>query len=296
MNRGFRSACGVLGLLAFAACADEDGFQGGSAVIASVPGSVVGLHAPDTAADVWPFAFPEDVLPTGASTRPIVVFLDAGHGAKDNPGNSSCFCVKEADFTEALAHDVMGYLDELSGFSVVLSRSGNQLVSYADRVEAARRARADVFVSLHSDIRGAPREWSPDGGSSKCLLSHEAPGFSVLFSDEGAAPLPGSRRRLADAIASSLLEARFLPYGGAEYAGLYDFVDGSPEGVFVDRHEPNKRIFVLRRTAMPAVIVETHNALDSREAILWEDPIVRRTFSLALAKGLAVALGAHETL
>jgi hypothetical protein len=40
---------------------------------------------------------------------------------------------------------------------------------------------------------------------------------------------------------------------------------------------------------MPAVIVETHNALDSREAILWEDPIVRRAFSLALAKGLVLA-------
>ncbi len=152
-------------------------------------------------------------------------------------------------------------------------------------MEAARRVGADVFVSLHSDIRGKPDEWNPNGGSAICRRALEAPGFAVLYSDEGAPALAERRKAFADGIASALLEAKFIPYLGAEYVDLYEPIP-SPTGVYVDRHEDKKRIFILRRTTMPAVIVETHNALDSREAIAFEDPLVRRRFSLALAKGI----------
>lgn len=219
--------------------------------------------------------------------RPIVVYLDAGHGAKDNSGATSCYCVEEQAFTQSLALDVKEDLTAL-GFKVILSRTGLQLVSYADRVETATRSRADVFVSLHSDIRGRPEEWSPDGVST-CKRSIEAPGFSVLYSDEGAPSLAEGRKRLAESIADALQEAMFIPYRGAEYVGLYEPIP-SEDGVFVDRHAEGKRIFVLRKSTMPAVIVETHNALDPREATAFEDSIVRRAFSLALAKGIVGAV------
>lgn len=222
-----------------------------------------------------------------ARRRPIAVYLDAGHGAKDNSGATSCYCVEEQAFTQSLASDVKEDLTAL-GFKVFLSRTGLQLVSYADRVDAATRLRADVFVSLHSDIRGRTEDWSPDGQST-CKRSTEAPGFSVLYSDEGASALADSRKRLAESIAFGLEQALFIPYRGAEYVGLYEPIP-SEDGVFVDRHAEGKRIFVLRKTTMPAVIVETHNALDPREATAFEDSIVRRAFSLALAKGIAEAV------
>ncbi len=234
----------------------------------------------------WPEALPEEIEVTPPRRdKPIVVYLDAGHGAKDNPGNTSSFCVEEQDFTRSLALDVVRDLEEIGSMKVVPSRVGKELVSYGDRVEGARRAGADVFVSLHSDIRGKPDEWNPNGGSAICRRSLEAPGFAVLYSDEGASALAERRKDFADAIASALLEAKFIPYLGGEYVDLYEPIP-SPTGVYVDRHEDRKRIFVLRRTTMPAVIVETHNALDPREAMAFEDPLVRRRFSLALAKGI----------
>ncbi|HTJ84408.1 MAG TPA: N-acetylmuramoyl-L-alanine amidase, partial [Polyangiaceae bacterium] len=248
-------------------------------------------HEPaHTAPEEWPSALPRDLalegpLPLG---RPVVVYLDAGHGAKDNPGNTSSFGVEEQDFTLGLADDVAAELERTGRFAIVDARQGDARVAYADRVADAAAAHADVFVSLHSDVRGKTEAWSPAPDTS-CLRSFDAPGFSVLWSDEGDASLAARRLGLAASIAASMQDAGWIPYDGAEYVGLYEG-SGEGTGVFVDRHLMQKRIFVLRRTTMPAVIVETHNALDPREAEAFEEPTVRRAFAFALGKGVEDAL------
>jgi N-acetylmuramoyl-L-alanine amidase len=213
------------------------------------------------------------------------VVLDAGHGAEGNRGNESSFCVAEEDFTLALAYDVEALLEELGGFEVALTRSGSALVPYELRVREAEALGAAVFVSLHSDVRGRIGTWSPREGVT-CRHAEDAPGFSVLLSDEGAVSVVDRRRELAVEVGRRLAEAGFTPYGGAEYESLYAPLSGDDPGVFLDRHEPDKRVFVLRRPRIPSIIVETHNALDRREAEAWETPEVRRAFGLALAVAL----------
>ncbi len=241
----------------------------------------------------WPDLLPEereiDAEVGVKRSRPVVVYLDAGHGAADNPGNTGTFCGAEQDFTRELALDVIAYLEEIRQLVVIPSRTGGKPISYSDRIAEARREKADVFVSLHSDIRGTHRdEWSPNAGLS-CKRSFDAPGFSVLYADEGDNTLVTKRLSLAHAISESMIDVGFVPYEGAEYRDLYEGTPAS-EGVFVDRHAPDKRIYVLRRTTMPAVIVETHNALDPREAIAWQEPIVRRAFALALGRAVLNAI------
>lgn len=291
MTRATLALCLLLLGACKAARGNEERGESGApqALLASAEGGGEDAAPPLLA---WPELLPDELEPPVlARAEPLRVYLDAGHGAKDNSGNTSSFCVQEQEFTASLARDVELDLESLGGFEVILSRPGSELVAYAERVEGARRARAHVFVSLHSDVRGKKyEEWSPDGAAI-CRRNVETPGFSVLYSDEGAAPLVDGRKRLADAIAQALLEARFEPYTGAEYVDLYEPIP-SETGVFVDRHQPGKRILVLRRTEMPAVIVETHNALDPREALAFEDPLVRRRFSLALARGIVEAVGA----
>jgi N-acetylmuramoyl-L-alanine amidase len=242
--------------------AGEDGWPGGEALVA-----------------------PEPSFPAGFGVRRVHV--DAGHGAPDNTGNRSAFCRDEQDFTLALAVDLAERLERTGHFAVSSSRRAGELVPYPARVEAAERAGAEVFVSLHSDVRGSAVPWSPEPGL-ECPRARTAPGFSVLWSDEGDAALVASRRRLARATAASLGAIGLLPYDGAEYRGLYEG-DERP-GVFVDRHQPNDRIFVLRRPRMPSVIVETHNAWDDREARRWDEPATRAAFASALAKALVEVL------
>ena len=227
-------------------------------------------------------------IPLG-SARPDAprVVLDPGHGAPDNRGNRSCFCVDEQDVMLDVAEALRDRLEATGRFEIRLSRERGALVDYGDRVADAAAWGADAFVSLHSDVRGHSTEWSPAPGRS-CLMTLEAPGFSVLYSDEGDASLTARRLTLGRAVARRMEQAGFLAYSGASYAGLY----GGDEirGVFVDRHTPDQRIFLLRRTPMPAVLIETHNALDPREALRWAKAETLDAFADAVAAGLAEAL------
>lgn len=257
---------------------DPRGEAAGGTPTASAPASSPPPHAGLTGLTEF------EVPPAG---RPLRVALDAGHGAAGNRGNESSYCVAEEDFTLALAYDVEALLGEVGGFEVFLTRSGSARVPYEERVRDAEALGAEVFVSLHSDVRGHIATWSPREGL-ECRFAEDAPGFSVLLSDDGAEALVERRRALAVEVARWLVEAGFMPYGGAEYESLYASLPGDQPGVFLDRHEPAKRVFVLRRPRMPSIIVETHNALDRREAEAWETPEVRRAFGLALAAALRI--------
>ena len=203
------------------------------------------------------------------------IFLDPGHGASGNPGNESALCVSEQDAMLALALKVEERLLE-RGARVELARREGELVSYDDRLEAAKTWDADVFVSLHSDVRAASPE---DEG---CASVDDGEGFSILWGEDADdATLPGKRRDLARAIGTQMARSGFVPYRGDSYGTLY-IEDEVVPGVFVDRHEPHQRIKMLRRPVMPSVLVETHHAWVADEAELWTHPVVVVAFADAL--------------
>jgi N-acetylmuramoyl-L-alanine amidase len=215
------------------------------------------------------------------------VYLDAGHGAPDNPGNTSCQCEAEASFSlracEAIAHE----LEATGRFLVMLSRAAGELPRYQERVLEAERFGADVLVSVHSDIRTPARSWQPRADVT-CPLGEPAPGLSILFSDEGDAALVEARRRVALGLARAAARRGFPFYPAYErdYEPLVE-----ARGVFVDRHPAGKRIFLLRATSMPAILVETHHALDPFEVERWNEPRTVRAFSRALGEALERSLG-----
>jgi N-acetylmuramoyl-L-alanine amidase len=250
--------------------------------------------APVPASTAWPEAGAR--LHPGAPTFPPGfgvkrVTLDAGHGAENNSGNTSCLCVAEQDFTRAAALEMAARLEATGHFEVQLTRVGAELVPYADRVDDAEVFAADAFVSLHSDVRGSLAHWSPEVGET-CPIAGGGVGFSVLYSDEGDdAGLVDARHRLARALAGELERAGFAAYDGG-YELNYD--GDATRGVYVDRHAEGQRIFVLRKPSMPAVLLETHNALDPREAERWADPATWDAAADALADALVSTLGAAQ--
>jgi N-acetylmuramoyl-L-alanine amidase len=236
---------------------------GASALLAT---RALATHDPAWPAAAIQLTAPALALPPGFGVKRV--YLDAGHGAEDNRGNVGALGQLEQDFTLSLAEAVRDELTRSQHFEVKLCRERGQLRAYGERVAEAAAWRADVFVSLHSDVR------RPDVG-----------GFSVLWSDDGADPLAARRLALARHLARRLAALGLPAYAGEEYEGLYAG-DDTP-GVFVDRHPHGERIFVLRATTMPAVIVETHNAKNAAEARRWEEPAVRLAFARALALAIA---------
>lgn len=89
-----------------------------------------------------------------------VVVIDPGHGGVD-PGAISVGKLREKDLTLAMAKDLKRSMDKIGRYKVVLTRSTDTFIRLRDRVEFARRAHADLFLSLHADsirnrkVRGA---------------------------------------------------------------------------------------------------------------------------------------------
>lgn len=82
--------------------------------------------------------------------RKIVVAVDAGHGGKD-PGAIGRRGTREKDVVLQIARRVKARIDREPGMGAYLTRDGDYFVPLRERIERARRQRADLFVSIHAD-------------------------------------------------------------------------------------------------------------------------------------------------
>jgi len=86
----------------------------------------------------------------------FTVVIDPGHGGKD-PGAIGVGGVKEKDITISIAQ--MVFLKSLSYTSlrVILTRRGDTYTYPTDRVIAANKLGADLYVSIHANAYSSPR-------------------------------------------------------------------------------------------------------------------------------------------
>ncbi len=78
-----------------------------------------------------------------------VIVIDAGHGGKD-PGAAGARS-REKDVNLAAAKALKARLESSGRYRVVLTRDDDTFVPLEQRVAIARRASADLFISLHAD-------------------------------------------------------------------------------------------------------------------------------------------------
>ncbi len=82
--------------------------------------------------------------------RILIVAVDAGHGGED-PGARGRRGTHEKDVTLAIARRLKAQIDDTPGMRAILIRDGDYFIPLGGRVEKARRAHADLFVSIHAD-------------------------------------------------------------------------------------------------------------------------------------------------
>jgi N-acetylmuramoyl-L-alanine amidase len=103
---------------------------------------------------------------TEISTRILIVAVDAGHGGED-PGAHGRRGTREKNVTLAIARKLKEQIDGTPGMRAVLIRDGDYFIPLGGRVEKARKAHADLFVSIHADAFVKPHA----RGSSVFALS-----------------------------------------------------------------------------------------------------------------------------
>lgn len=84
-----------------------------------------------------------------------IVVIDAGHGGRD-PGAIGIGGLREADVILPIALQVARQLEQ-QGIQVVLTRRDDYFVDLAPRVQIAKRANADLFISIHANAMSGSR-------------------------------------------------------------------------------------------------------------------------------------------
>lgn len=82
--------------------------------------------------------------------RDIVIAIDPGHGGHD-PGAVGKGRTREKDVALAVSRKLAARINAEHGMKAVLVRNGDYYVDHRRRTAIARRADADLFVSIHAD-------------------------------------------------------------------------------------------------------------------------------------------------
>lgn len=114
--------------------------------------------------------------------RDVVVAIDAGHGGED-PGASGPNRLREKHVVLAIAKELYELLDKEPGYKPVLIRKGDYYVSLKGRRDLARKAQADLLVSVHADAFTDSRA---HGASVYALSKRGASSASARFLAEEA--------------------------------------------------------------------------------------------------------------
>ncbi|HTQ36879.1 MAG TPA: N-acetylmuramoyl-L-alanine amidase [Steroidobacteraceae bacterium] len=143
----------------------------GSAPAAAAPVPVHAAHAPAN------------------DGRDIIVAVDAGHGGED-PGATGASGTHEKDVTLAIARALAKRIDAEPGMHAYLTRDADRFIALRDRIDLARRAHADLFVSIHAD---SIKDRKVGGSSVYVLSEHGASSEAARWLAEGenAADLKG---------------------------------------------------------------------------------------------------------
>ncbi|MGH8399528.1 MAG: N-acetylmuramoyl-L-alanine amidase [Gammaproteobacteria bacterium] len=102
--------------------------------------------------------------------RDIVVAVDAGHGGIDS-GAHGYHGILEKDITLRIARKLAALINKQPGFKAVLTRDGDYYLKLRERIDHARAAHADIFISIHCD---ASHDRSADGATVYALSEHGA--------------------------------------------------------------------------------------------------------------------------
>ncbi len=188
--------------------------------------------------------------------RDIVVAVDPGHGGYD-PGAIGKARTKEKDVALAIARALAARINAELGMHAILTRDSDVYVDHRKRMDIARRAKADLFISIHADAVDDSR---PAGTTVYALSLKGA-------SDEAARELAKRENKSVggvslddkdEVLASVLLD---LSQNAALSASLEVGADVIGElariGKVHRRSVQTAGLIVLKAPDMPSILIET---------------------------------------
>lgn len=219
--------------------------------------------------------------------REVVIALDAGHGGKD-PGAQGRGGTREKDVVLSITRQLARLINDERGMRAVLVRRGDYYLGLRRRMQIAREANADMFISIHADAYHSPAV----SGSSVYALSNNGASSEAakwLADRENAADRVGgvSIEDKDDLLVSVLLDlSQTATVSASMDVGSHVLRElgrlGKPHKASVQR----AGFVVLKSPDIPSILVETGFISNPSEERKLRNPNHQRRLARAMFQGL----------
>ncbi len=223
----------------------------------------------------------------GARQRKLIVAIDAGHGGQD-PGARGLNGSLEKNVTLAVARELARQINAEPGMRAVLTRKGDYFIPLTERYRIARKAKADIFISIHADAD--PTHTAT--GSSVYVLSQRGASSQAarwLADQENAADLIGgvSLGDKDSTLASVLLDLSQSATMRASDDVARDVLAALHNLGRTHKSQVERANFVvLRSPDVPSMLVETAFITNPGEEQHLNDPEYRSRLATAITTGV----------
>ncbi|MGE3954726.1 MAG: N-acetylmuramoyl-L-alanine amidase [Parachlamydiales bacterium] len=178
----------------------------------------------------------------------VIITLDAGHGGKDPGALSANKQYQEKNLALATTLMVRDHLKAM-GYQIHLTRTNDTFVPLTDRSKLANENKSDLFVSIHYNHSDSPT----------------ARGVEVFtFKTDVTGNRETEAKKLASTVLSQVIECTSAPSRGVKEANFS----------------------VLRRTQMPAILVEGGFLSNEIELRYLQDPRYLNSVAWGIANGI----------
>lgn len=235
---------------------------------------------------------------TSGKYKTLVIMIDPGHGGEDPGAIGRLNKTREKDVVLSIARMLKQELNAIEGIKALMTRDGDYFVPLQRRVQKARAAKADFFVSIHADAWVKPTA----SGSSLYVLNTRGQVSSAnrwLARNQNDADLIGGVNisNKDKQIARILMDMSFTSqvsdstiYGArilAEVSRINKLHRGRVE---------QANFAVLKAPDIPSVLVETAFLSHPEEEKKLRTRAFQRKLACAIGNGILKGFGRPATL
>lgn len=238
--------------------------------------------------------------PVGGKGKGVVIAIDPGHGGED-PGSIGPRRTYEKRVTLAVSQKLAALIDREPGMRAVLTRRGDYFVDLNKRSEIARKAKADLLVSVHAD---SFHNSTPRGASVWVLSTNRANremGSWLEKQEKQGELLGGVGKVLAESDPNPYLAQTFLDLSmDKSRAEGYDvsrqILRSMGKVARLHKKAPeHASLAVLKAPDIPSVLVETGFISNHAEEKLLATPAYQDKLARAIFEGIRNYYRTHPT-
>ncbi len=218
-------------------------------------------------------------LPEPSKSRRKTIILDAGHGGKD-PGALAVNGAQEKTVTLAAVRQLAEILQATGRYKVVMTRADDTFIPLEQRVDIARKAKADLFLSLHADsgenaeVRGASVYTLSEAGTARAK--------NIMAVQDWELDVKSTKSREVSDILVDLAQRDTKNQSSVFARKIVPRLQEVGASVLENSHR-NAGYFVLLAPDVPAVLLEMGFLTNPGDASELTDPKFRKNLMGAVA-------------